>query len=418
RQRLEAGAVPADRRRRLRRRPRHRAPRGVALMRTRETNGMTLVELIAALAIFIGIAGLIIQVLGGGLDLWSTGERTRDESEQATALLDRIELELRHAVSADGGDGEPRVKMLCDVLSIDTNGDGTHDCRAQRLLFVRRLFEERTMVALHDAGTVPGGAQPWFGEADAKASDLLPTEGLVECALVPQPDSRKGYEGRLVLWRGLKSPIGGKQSLFERARRDGNRPEGREVGPLARDVPYFGLPFFRRSVQDATASADGSGVIVVWDSTRGILPLGEGYQGFRHARGPSSLEDPDDDVFPQAVRVSVILAQPPGEAPQASLQNELQPATGTIRVDVRNGQHLRKLGSALQLMKVGHEWVEGGDCDGAALTLGRRGLLGTAATHHPAGTPLLTGRRFERVIALPSPRSDLTSREAPEKKKG
>jgi hypothetical protein len=378
---------------------------------------MTLIELIAALAIFVGIAGLIIQVLGGGLDLWSTGERTRDESEQATALLDRVELELRHAVSVDGGSGEPRIKMLCDVLTVDTNGDGTHDCRAQRLIFVRRLFEERSVVALRDAGTVAGGQQTWFGEANAKGADLLPTEGLVECALVPQPDSRRGYEGRLVLWRGLKSPIGGKQSLFERARRDGSGLEGAVLEPLAEDVLYFGLSFVDPSVQDATASADGAGAVVVWDSTRGILPAGEGYQGFRHARGPSSLEDPDDDVFPEAVRVTVILAQPPGEAPQASLQNELQASTGTIRVDVRNGQHLRKLGSTLTLMKVGHEWVEGGDSDGSTLALGRRGLLGTASTHHPPGTPILIGRRFERVIALPSPRSDLMTRDAPEKKR-
>lgn len=381
------------------------------------TGGMTLVELIAALTIFIGIAGLIIQVLGGGLDLWSTGERSRDESEQATALLDRIELELRHAVSCDGGEGEPRIKMLCDVLAIDTNGDGTHDCRAQRLLFVRRLFEERTMVALREAGTTATGAQAWFGEPNAKGSDLLPTEGLVECALVPQPDNRKGYEGRLVLWRGLKSPIGGKLSLFERARRDGSGLEGALLDPLAEDVLYFGLSFVDPSVQDATASADGSAPVVVWDSTRGILPAGEGYQGFRHARGPASLEDPDDDVFPQAVRVTVILAAPPGEAPQASLQNELQSSTGTVRVEVRNGQHLRKLGATLQPMKVGYEWVEGGDCDGATLTLGRRGLLGTLPTQHPPGTPLLTGRRFERVIPLPSPRSDLTSREAQERKR-
>jgi len=381
------------------------------------TGGMTLVELIAALAIFIGIAGLIIQVLGGGLDLWSTGERTRDESEQATALLDRVELELRHAVSCDGGEGEPRIKLLCDVLTMDTNGDGTHDCRAQRLLFVRRLFEERTMVALREAGTTPGATETWFGEASAKGPELLPTEGLVECALVPQTDVRRGYEGRLVLWRGLKSPIGGKQSLFERARRDGSGLEGALLEPLAEDVLYFGLSFVDPSVQDGTASADGAGAVVVWDSTRGILPPGEGYQGFRHARGPSSLEDPDDDVFPQAIRVTVILAQPPGEAPQAALQNELQASTGTVRVDVRNGQHLRKLGSALTLMKVGHEWVEGGDSDGALLTLGRRGLLGTAATQHPPGTPILTGRRFERVVPLPSPRSDLMSREVQERKR-
>jgi hypothetical protein len=61
-------------------------------------------------------------------------------------------------------------------------------------------------------------------------------------------------------------------------------------------------------------------------------------------------------------------------------------------------------------MKIGHEWVEAGDSDGVTLAIGRRGLLGTATSAHPAGTPVLYGRRFERVIPLPSPRSDLADR--------
>ena len=80
-----------------------------ATRRLRGAAGMTLIELLAAMAIFLGLAGMVLQVLGGGLDLWSRGEKSRDESEQAAALLDRLSAELRHAVSSDGGDGEPRV---------------------------------------------------------------------------------------------------------------------------------------------------------------------------------------------------------------------------------------------------------------------------------------------------------------------
>jgi hypothetical protein len=86
--------------------------------------------------------------------------------------------------------------------------------------------------------------------------------------------------------------------------------------------------------------------------------------------------------------------------------------TGSVRVDLVGGQHLRRLGATMNLMKIGHEWVEAGDCDGAMLAIGRRGLLGTVATSHPPGTPVLYGRKFERIVPLPSPRSDLTSRDA------
>lgn len=374
--------------------------------------GMTLMELLAALAIFAGVAGMVVQILGGGLDLWSTGERTRDDSEQATALLDRISLELRHAVSRDGGDGEPRVKMLCDFLSIDSNNDGSQDLRTQRLLFVRDLFEEQTMPALREAGSHSGGTQAWFGEARAAASDLLPTESLVEEALVPQPDLRKGYEGRLVLWRGLKSPIGGTQSLFARAVRDGSGLEGALLQPLAEDVLYFGLAFIDPSVSDVAAAPDAGGPLVLWDSTRGLLPAGDGYAGFRHARGTASLVDADDDVFPQAIRVTVILARPPELTPRIELAAEMQAASGTLRVELKNGQRLRQLGAAMTPMKVGHEWLEAGDCDGVTIAIGRRGLFGTASGAHPVGSIVLDGRRFERVVPLPSPRSDLVDRAA------
>src|SRR5262245_1556249 len=140
---------------------------GDALMRRAATQrgqqGMTLIELLAAMAIFLGLAGMVLQVLGGGLDLWSRGERTRDESEQAAALLDRLSEELRHAVSSDGGDGEPRVKMLCDFIALDAGETGTRDFKAQRLLFVRRLFEERTNPLLHDAGTHAGSPVAFTG---------------------------------------------------------------------------------------------------------------------------------------------------------------------------------------------------------------------------------------------------------------
>lgn len=379
--------------------------------------GMTLVELLAALAIFIGIAGMIIQVLGGGLDMWSTGERTRDDSEQATALLDRVALELRHAVSADGGDGEPRVKMLCDVISIDIDGDGTRECLAQRLIFVRQLFEERTVVALRDAGSTPGGQLDWIGQPRVAATELFATEGRVESAFVPQPDLRKGYEGRLVLWRGLKSPIGGKQSLFARARNDPSGLEGALLEPVAEDVLYFGLAFIDPSVSDPGANPDVGGPLVVWDSTRGILPAGEGYLGFRHARGPTSLENPDDDVFPEAVRITVIVAPPPSEAPQTVLGNEMQSTTTSVRVEVRSGQQLRQLGSSLTPMKIGHEWLEAGDSDGVSMAIGRRGLFGTLAAAHAPGAPILHGRRFERIVILPSPRSDYADRELSGKRK-
>ncbi len=390
---------------------RHRWSRSTRAGRT--TAGMTLVELLAAMAIFLGLAGMVLQVLGGGLDLWATGERTRDESEQATVLLDRLSAELRHLVAADGGEGEPRVKMICDFIALDADGDEARDFQQQRLLFVRSLFEERTQPPLRRAGTASVGTVPFTGTIASQDQRFQATEGLVEEALVPQPDPRPGYEGRMVLWRALRSPIGGPESLFALALKDGGGLNGAELEPLAENVLWFGLAFIDDSVSDLLAIGSAGGPLVLWDSTRGLLNEGDCYAGFRHARGPGSVADADDDVFPSAVRIMVVVAPPPGEAPFAQTVQDLPASGGTMRVDLINGRYLKKLGAQARVLKIGQEWVEAAETDGMSLLITRRGLFGTAASIHLAGTKILVGRRFERTVPLPAARSDLASREDP-----
>jgi len=385
------------------------APR-LPLLRARA--GMTLVELLAAMAIFLGLAGMILQVLGGGLDLWNAGEKSRSENERASALLDRLSAELRHLVAADGGEGAPRVRLLCDAVALDSDGDGTHDFRSQRLVFVRRLVEERAHPPLQRAGTWGAGDAPFLGAIDSPDARFQATEELVEEALVPQFDQRAGHEGRFILWRALKSPIGGPESLFALAAKDDGGLQGAALEPLAEHMLWFGVGLIDESVEDPSATpGDGKGPLVTWDSTRGVLPDGDGWTGFRHARGPVSLKDADDDVFPTAIRLSVIMADPPDQGPQAEIAGDLPATSGTARVDLLNGRYLRKLGATARYVKIGHEWAQAAESDGQSLVLVARGLWGTTPVVHLAGSKVLVGERFERTIPLPCGRSDLVARD-------
>ena len=98
------------------------------------------------------------------MDLWSKGERSRSSSEQAAVLLDRLALELRHLVTTDNGVGEPRVKLYCDYVEQDLDSDGIAEFRAQRLLFVGWVFEERTHPLLLEAGTRTGEGLHFTGQ--------------------------------------------------------------------------------------------------------------------------------------------------------------------------------------------------------------------------------------------------------------
>jgi prepilin-type N-terminal cleavage/methylation domain-containing protein len=378
----------------------------------RRESGMTLIELLAAMAIFLGFAGMVLQVMGGGLDLWSSGERTRDENEQASALLDRLAGEVRHLVAADGGEGEPRRKLLVDAITYDADGDGMRDFRAQRLLFVRRLVEERVHLPLMAAGTHAEGAAPWRGAIDAQDARFSATEGLVEQALVPQPDMRRGYEGRLVLWRALQSPIGGPESFFALAQRDESGLSRAPLEPLAENVLLFSIGLIDDSVEDPSAPiGEQRGPMWMWDSTRGVLPAGDGFTGFRHAIGEASLRVADDDVFPTAIRFVVVVAPPPGEAPEAELAGDLPASGGVVRVDLRNGRYLRQLGAQAKLLKIGQEWVQCAESDGSSLMITQRGVLGTLPSVHAEGSRVLVGQRFERIVPLPCGRSDLAPRD-------
>jgi len=365
----------------------------------RRTRGLTLIELLAAVAIFIGLAAMVLQVLGGGLDLWSTGERTREVGERAAALLDRLAAELRQAVAVDRGEGPPDVQMYCDYVAVDGDSDGAPEVRAQRLLFVRRFFEQREHAFLWNAGEVNGDMLHYDGTRPPPGALLRATEGLVEVAFLPEPDGRPGCEGRLVLWRALRSPIGGEGSLLQSvADRSGGLAE-QPMEPLAENLLHVGYEFVDPALGDAVSAT--------WDSTRGLLPRGDGDEAFALAAGRGSFADPDDDVFPQAVRIVVVVALPPGEEPAAALLEELPETQQSFAVRIQGGRFLRELPAAASLVRVGHEWIAIQPSDGATLKVARRGALGSAVARHPVGTAVLVGHRFERLVEIPCSRSTL-----------
>jgi len=369
--------------------------------------GLTLIELLAAMAIFLGLAGMVLQILGGGLDLWTKGERSRDSMERSAVLLDRLADELRHGVVADGGDGEPRIKMYCDFLVRDVDGDMVSEATTQRLLFVRRLFEEQTQRFLREAGR-QGVAEAvhFVGRPPAQGEALLPTEGLVEVAWIALPDYRKGYEGRLVLWRALRSPIGGPGSLFRTVEDPAGSMDGVEMEALAENLLHLGFEFLTSDSVEVATEQGEMGPLMTWDSTRGILEPGEAGQLFRYAAGRKSRIDPDDDIFPRAVEVTVIVAPPPDEMVAPVLSSELPNSNRGDRAEVVNGRALQKLGSSV-FVKIGHEWMEASAGDARFLEIRRRGVFGTVTAAHKSGVPILFGRMFSRVIQLPAYRESL-----------
>ena len=82
----------------------------------RPQRGFTLIEVLAATALFAVLGTMLFQMVQGGMDLWGRGERVRDGEERATAVLDLLTEDLRHLWCGSGGRGEQPARFLVQWL--------------------------------------------------------------------------------------------------------------------------------------------------------------------------------------------------------------------------------------------------------------------------------------------------------------
>ncbi len=118
-------------------------------------------------------------------------------------------------------------------------------------------------------------------------------------------------------------------------------------------------------------------------------------------RGEGSAGNPDDDVFPARVRVTLVLAD---EGPAAAWTRLARPLSAEAReAEVLDTARFEGAGP---FVRIGREWVRTRVLGPAALRLEERGARGTAARAHPAGEEVQTGRSFSVEIELPAFRED------------
>ncbi len=75
-----------------------------ALRRRSLRSGMTLLELVAALALFVIILGSLVMILNAATSLWGESRNQKKEQTVAQNVLDLMSDDLRHAVTDDGPD--------------------------------------------------------------------------------------------------------------------------------------------------------------------------------------------------------------------------------------------------------------------------------------------------------------------------
>jgi hypothetical protein len=342
------------------------------------------------------------------LDNWTQAERQRKVYARARAVFDCLQEDLESAVTRDPPDSPVTARMFCQP---DKNG-------RQALMLVRSFGSgpEKAYTFSGDDGrdTTPaeaGGAQPRPAPAGPAPVQYYTSSGIVPGGPNRRPVILGGaaqvaylHQGRQ-LKRALCSPC---------------MPEFKDIfpfaQPLADDVLYFEVLLATRYTntwRETTGSAERRLPLVpsprdrpgqlyaperLWDSTRGIM------REFSFYLGPASAADGDDDVFPDRVRVTVVIEPDPLRTLRTDTLEYLDDSLALVKVASTLG--FPPEGTDSSYILVDDEWMHYKGKDERSFTVDRRGARGTARAVHAEGSPVRCGTTFVRTFHLPGCREE------------
>ena len=359
--------------------------------------GITLVEILVATAIFTVLGGALVLFLRQGLEAWRTGEARRGAYEEAQAVLRQLREDLENVVALNPAvpGGAVRAKFFC---GIDDHG-------RQFLAFVRSLAGETRHPLAALAGSAIGADCDLDGTLDreeALAGRLRPTGGRQEVFYFMDP------AGGDTLYRACRAPV---RSLFPLGEGpDDVLPPVERAAPVSHRVLHFELAFWTQYTETWAQDAPPlrlprpgrkSGPAVVWDSTRALIPPPKDARDdeFHFFRGERSLIDPTDDVFPERVLATLVVAEDGPAAAAAVLASPLGQDAREVKVD-----STARLSGRGPYFRIGREWVRAEISDSTTLRLSvsGRGRRGSEVRAHAPGEEIVAGLPFLSEIEIPA----------------
>jgi prepilin-type N-terminal cleavage/methylation domain-containing protein len=383
-------------------------------MRSR-ARGFTLLELLVATSVLVFLGGALVVILRGGMVTWRRGEARRESFEVAQAILSQLSDDVQCATT------DPETSLGGKAVECVFLGDADESDRS-RLALVRTIRgESENTITGHAGSAVGGDARIDYRDDMKKALDrrLRATGGLMEVAWCM---GKPGTDTGEVLYRGIRSPVGGRTSFFAseknfyRAPLPG-APEPKDSPPegtaylraFASRVIYFELlyatPYTNTWSRDVPAKrTDGtgdSGPLAYWDSTRSILKPDADAKVFSTFIDASSRGNGQDDILPTRLKLTLAIRE--ADAAQSSTILLGAISKSATELTVQEGGRLEKEGG---FVLVDHEWIEYEDVSGTRVRVKKRGARSTDASAHEGGAIVTVGRTFEAVIPMPCGRED------------
>jgi prepilin-type N-terminal cleavage/methylation domain-containing protein len=389
--------------------------------RHRTASGFSLIELMVAMSIFSVIGISIVTLLGRSTEFSRAGTSTTEVLDSLQSFTESFTADASTMYSRAGSDdGAPAVRLWSDVVRSDVTGDQKPDATIRRLMFVRMIPDEATAPLTRTAGATVGARESIDQSKDqeqAEKGQLRATCGVSEVFWTAVPEDKDDL-AMMTLYRGVVSPIGHPETTLFPSKVAGDPtakgPQDRgpvdlaeiraRARPVLSGVLYFGVEFWSRRTETWDLSiAPPKGPLEMWDSTRGIMRKGKGLDGFWFAKPEGSLDrptlqDPTDDTFPRRLRVTLV-AEEAGQAARSGIVMGDLAADATF-IELSDTKFIPGTDTTRRFVKIGDEWIEFANVDGARITGCKRGVRGTPATSHPHGSRVHYGRTVVRDIGI------------------
>ena len=357
------------------------------------------------LVIFLIMALFMFAMIQEVVTSWSVGERRRVLYEKAGGVMNVISNDLRLALTHEApGTTEVKVRFI---------GDYDPQTGYPRMMFVR-AFEygpERAITLF--AGD--GAANDLMFTAAPDPED--PDKPIPKKSKNPGRGDTDAFDGRRI---GDFKALGGmaavgyfveKETLYRAIHSPVPQSLAAMLSParaqaVATDVLYFNIDYWSQETTswDEPKKNQSGGPEKIWDSTRGIdaFPLN---RFFLHRDSSFTLNDPEDDVFPEKVRFTVTVDSPMPRCTWTRLSDEINESATTIYVEDTRGF---PDGGDDAFIKIDDEWMLVKKKTQDTLVIAKRGVRGTKAAGHNANAVARVGRTFQRVVYIPNFRSDDT----------
>ncbi len=360
----------------------------------RRRRGVTLVELLLALAIFSFLAIAVFQILDRSLSLWRRTETRRSLLAQASAISDLLARDL------SGLEGGPRGDVVAEWVTFDTDGDGVADTKWPRLRLVRQA-------SAADVQRLQEEARAEAAEGDASAAPPpIPGEGLVEVLWLVVPASLTDPAARAegVVWRGerLVTDASSKSFFAPDFLGKSNRPPGGAADEVGGGCLWLGMMFATQTsnVHDGwKLGPDLDCAATSWDAWTKHRPDKDAHPWNEAGAGMPRVKD--RPLLPRRVRVELELERPSDRVRRTKLTSTVE--TGDTSLQVDDGEKIpREEGS---FVLVDSEWMLVRSVDGRNVAVDR-GQRGTKMLGHAAGALVHYGLRVAREVPVATYRED------------